>query len=668
MSLLHLSLTSWRRWSSRQAWSEGGAGLALVSAACALWFLDTAVSASVQLLLWCLWVGAFVVLHRLGCVPLFGPVLFYDMVRMGRRKRHVLMRTLYAGFLLLLLVWVYSLLLHSRLDTRGQAARLASDFFETLMLVQVCAVVVLTPAYLGGAVAEEKERRTLEFILATDLSNQEIVLSKLGSRLANLALFLLTGLPILGILQFLGGIDPNLVLLGFAVTGLTMLGVGSVGLLYSVLMRRARDAIASTYLVLLAYIGVAAICWGIEATVGWHSVLARWLEPPLLDWARSTCIWLTEALNAGSPLTLCVRCKQSGMAGTLALTLPGLLREYATFHFLLAGVCLTWAIVRLRAVGLKQTVAREIKTKAASKTRAPVGARPMLWKEMLESKARLGPAAWVALLALAGLTLGIGLWIWIDYLRSPLQGHQMGLAERMNLWARITGGAVACLGLLRAAVRASTSVSGERDQQTLDALITTQLDSDSVLGAKLLGSVLSVRLGFYWLAAILFLGCITGGVHPLAFLLTLAAWLVYAFCFAMLGLFCSMIFSTSTRASVATALLSVGLAIGHWAMWACLGPLFFALRSSGPQSAAEVIATLEFAMSPPCVLVLFMFPWDQVRFVEGHRFGVWLTYSILGAIGWGVLACACWFILVTPQFRVVMRRKDAYPDGGDVAP
>src|SRR5437660_1620479 len=83
-------------------------------------------------------------------------------------------------------------------------------------------LVLLTPAYVGGAIAEEKDRKTLEFMLATDLLNREIVLSKLGSRLANLALVVITGLPILSILQFLGGVDPNMILAGFAITAMTV--------------------------------------------------------------------------------------------------------------------------------------------------------------------------------------------------------------------------------------------------------------------------------------------------------------------------------------------------------------------------------------------------------------------------------------------------------------
>jgi ABC-type Na+ efflux pump permease subunit len=65
------------------------------------------------------------------------------------------------------------------------------------MAIQVAAVFWLTPAYLASAIVQEKERRTIEFLLITDLSSREIVLGLAFSRLALLALVLLAGLPIL---------------------------------------------------------------------------------------------------------------------------------------------------------------------------------------------------------------------------------------------------------------------------------------------------------------------------------------------------------------------------------------------------------------------------------------------------------------------------------------
>ena len=52
-------------------------------------------------------------------------------------------------------------------------------------------------------------------------------------------MLVITGLPILAALQFLGGVDPQLVLAGFAATLLTVASVAGLSIFNSVLCRRA---------------------------------------------------------------------------------------------------------------------------------------------------------------------------------------------------------------------------------------------------------------------------------------------------------------------------------------------------------------------------------------------------------------------------------------------
>src|SRR5262249_47251743 len=135
----------------------------------------------------------------------FSPVLIYNLIRTGRRGRYVLLRCLYALVLLVILGSVYVQnsasnirpLPNYRLRVgssfyvagsttymlgsttfedygaarRAELARFAEAFFSTFILVQLLAVVVLTPAYTAGTIAEEKDRKTLEFLLATDLKD-----------------------------------------------------------------------------------------------------------------------------------------------------------------------------------------------------------------------------------------------------------------------------------------------------------------------------------------------------------------------------------------------------------------------------------------------------------------------------------------------------------------
>src|SRR5262249_45596601 len=140
---------------------------------------------------------------------------------------------------------------------------------------------------------------------------------------------------------------------------------------------------------------------------------------------------------------------------------------------------------------------------------------------------------------------------------------------------RIIGTGVACLMLLAVAVRAAVSVSGERDKQTFDGLITTQLDSDSILFGKWLGSILSVRKAWLWLGAILAGGLAAGGLHPLGAAVLPVAWLVYAAVFALIGVRFSMTCKTTMRATIWTLLTVVLAGGGHWLVMGlfCYAPL-----------------------------------------------------------------------------------------------
>ena len=85
-------------------------------------------------------------------------------------------------------------------DSAPVAAGLAAfssfrRFFSAFLAAQFGLAFLLTPAYTAGAIAEEKDRGRVDFLLATDLANREIVLSKLIARSVNLVWLILAGLP-----------------------------------------------------------------------------------------------------------------------------------------------------------------------------------------------------------------------------------------------------------------------------------------------------------------------------------------------------------------------------------------------------------------------------------------------------------------------------------------
>src|SRR5262249_46803625 len=141
----------------------------------------------------------------------------------------------------------------------------------------------------------------------------------------------------------------------------------------------------------------------------------------------------------------------------------------------------------------------------------PVQSKPMLWKEIhLESRLgfnRLGRVV-IILIALASFLPALS----IAY--AYMQDHSWNSLEMaVNKWVRAVGTLVASLVLLGVGLRAAGSVSGERERQTLDSLLTSPLLSQDILLAKWLGSIWSVRWAWLWLCAIWGLGVLTGGME-----------------------------------------------------------------------------------------------------------------------------------------------------------
>jgi ABC-type transport system involved in multi-copper enzyme maturation permease subunit len=686
------SSVSWFR--QTFAWSQGwatwrerlvvllffviGVGLVYLSAArLALWQATIA---------WALYGLALAVCSRQGWIKLFGPVLFYDMVRTSRRSRYSIIRILYGGFLFFILCYMFLILQlgpHFGQELRArETAVLAETFFGTFMLVQLVLVILLTPAYVAGAIAEEKDRKTLEFLLATDLRNREIVLSKLLSRLANLTLLLLTGLPVLSILQLIGGVDPQLMLAGFAGIGLTMLGIASVSILLSTLFKKPRDAISLTYLFLLAYASLTSF----GAFIASHPALSLpvWFgdDPPTLRDA----ILVLDAGNPISAVTNVVRAisgrTRFGARTNLATELPGILTRYAWFHLVLSLTCIAWSIARVRAIAVKQTTAGTTASlRLWARFRPSVGVFPMLWKEFfIEGRTKFNWLVWLAILVLVLLTLGSGIWILGDFVWNEVlherfafqgRGGWERLSENMNMWFRFAGSSVACLTLLVIGVRASTSITSERERDTFDALISTPLSGEGILLAKVAGNLTSMRPAWLWFGSMLLLALCTGGLHPLAVPIIVLAWLVYALFVTMLGLAYSMFFKSSIWSALFTVLTTLVLGGGHWLVTTCFCAPIFSLILFGLNQGVgraperiflrigEYFIKFQAGVTPPFVVWWCSVPLiDRNHVAPERQFWELLGFSLLGIFLWAVACVILWFGVLARTFRRLARRNE----------
>ena len=582
-----------------------------------------------QVLAWAVLLLVAAVLFRHDWLKLFGPIPWYDLVR---TSRHVGTHIVRGGYLAALLAVLGVMFLNEW--PRAPAGRLlpsqialfAREFCYTFLITQYVLMLLLAPAFTAGAVAEERQKKTIQYLLVTDLRNHEIVLGKLASRIAQLGLLLLAGLPVLGALEFLGGVDPHLVLAAFAATAVTMASAAGVGILASVVARPARAAVLLAYGVVVVYV---LLCWmsqGIEWWMSWHRFTAAAPPPPGLD-------GVLAVIDAGNPVVAVSNIFNSDPIE------PALLRTlgaYTLFHGAVALATTATASVLLRWAALREP--RPAKERTAT-PQPPVGDRPVLWREVHADR---GPARrWGVILAvgmLIALSLAPVLREYYAYFTVRPWTQDLGwrvLQRYLGEWVRVAGAFTGCLLLLGVAIHAAYSIRVERERHTLDSLLTSLLTSEEILYGKWLASILSVRRLLPWLAVVWGVGVLAGGLHPAAVPLLALTWCVYAAAMAGIGLWFSLVSRTSLRAVLHTLLAVLGLSLGHWLIWIPCGFAFYYGRE------LEFVALFQGGLTPPAVMGFYL-SFGYERGPSGDLFGKLITFAMVGNVLWGVFAWMVW--------------------------
>lgn len=171
--------------------------------------------------------------------------------------------------------WMIELLLERSVAGSFGTATFASagigrGVFVGLLLVETLLVMFLAPAYTTGAISLEREKQTLDLLVATPISSLGIVLGKLISALAFVFILIISSIPLTALVFVFGGAGPEDVAKGYLILLVTAIGLGSIGLFCSSLFRRTQAATVVTYFIVLALTLGAFFVW-----VFWGSMTGR---------------------------------------------------------------------------------------------------------------------------------------------------------------------------------------------------------------------------------------------------------------------------------------------------------------------------------------------------------------------------------------------------------
>ncbi|RIW37380.1 ABC transporter permease [Bacillus salacetis] len=119
--------------------------------------------------------------------------------------------------------------------------------FMVLSMVQMGLILFMTPGLTAGVISGERERQTLSMLLTTEQSSTSIILSKLVSSVAFLFLMISSSLPLYSIVFLYGGVSPGVLLGTFGIYVITIITIGSIGILFSTILKKTIVSMIATY-------------------------------------------------------------------------------------------------------------------------------------------------------------------------------------------------------------------------------------------------------------------------------------------------------------------------------------------------------------------------------------------------------------------------------------
>ncbi|MEA0554232.1 ABC transporter permease [Lysinibacillus irui] len=213
--------------------------------------------------------------------------------------------------------------------------------FAVLTILQMALVLFITPSLTAGAISSEREKQTLNILLTTTQSSTQIVVGKLLSSVAFLVLMLVAGLPLYSLVFLFGGVSPSQLISIFLFYLVTVVAIGSIGVMFSTITKRTIVAMIATYGSIIFLGGITAFFFFL--TMAFHQM------GNAVGTSTSFMTYFWASINPGAlMLTLISPEMGDALAELSGVKLPVWITYLIAYVFIIV-LCLTIAIKKLRA-------------------------------------------------------------------------------------------------------------------------------------------------------------------------------------------------------------------------------------------------------------------------------------------------------------------------------
>ena len=406
----------------------------------------------------------------------------------SRRSKHLYVRSAYLAVLILVLLWAMLG------NTPGGAAvsyrELASagaTSFAWIAYLQVGLICVIAPVFMAGAIAQEANPKTWDIVLTTPMSKLEIVLGNLFGRLFFVLALLFASLPLFALTQFFGGVPGKSIINAYIVSAGAATLVGAIAIALSVSRLAGQRAVFTFYVSVVTYIATTI------AIDAWLGSRGMGMGPKGSGVTLVTALNPFLAIRAQLSPTTYPSADPGAYTGLAGFMLASPAAAWSTFSILISVLLAGFSTLTVRSGGLKRVTQNAANAPwyrrifglrgADAEHRPPrtVWSNPIAWREAAARNATLGRmlARW-SFVTLGGLT---AVAVVVLYHIGTLNQNDFQFIIKSLVFTEVFLIALVALNM------AATAVAGEREDGTLDLILTTPITPKLYLAGKMRGLV-----------------------------------------------------------------------------------------------------------------------------------------------------------------------------------
>ena len=500
-------------------------------------------------------------------------------------------------------------------------------------------VCILAPVFTAAAITQEKDSQTFNILLSTPLTNGQIVLGSLLSRLFFVCVLLLAGIPLFCIMMVYGGVTGDKIALSIALSASTALITGSLAITISVIRIGTGRTIFSFYLAIAIYLIV------VHALASWSGVIPPEAQPAPGQDARMS--WLAP-FHPFLALWVVLGQRPAPEFGAVAhYGFPSsYLLAYPQYAFIVITVLASILLILLSLFFVRRGAKEgeftffsrlfgraKITRQTSEQTRKPRNVRrnPIAWREAVTS-ASAGGGPLVRYTTL-GTGLVIGLVLLVYYGQGALTTAQT------RLWLYGIVAVELGIALFVATTTAATSMTREKESNTLELILATPMTSGTIIRGKIWGLVHSagpMLLVPYLTVALFVLFDLLSGrsfkapgpVVNAEATLTLPILLV---CFTAFACMIGLQASIKSRKTIIAVFTSMGIVIGVFAVTAGCA---FAVKDAG----SEMLTAAFMPLTPVTAVFVAIDPASAVA--ESGIFATGTSLNICRIIAFVASLCS----------------------------